>query len=190
MIPLGAIRRQQNCITDIYTDIFNLYSKARMHRCWLSMTSTRIRQAGGITWQELDTMLPDTEALILECNTFLAELWNHMEALHAMFARHQITGLNIYTVLSANMACMCKAIDWKWTMEQAIKAYMELQAHCTSHLQFPNLVPGVHTIDLTDSDTEETETESEPETWAQRHPLSEAAAHRVIMARLDGLEEV
>ena len=117
MIPLGAIRRQQNCITDIYTDIFNLYSKARMHRCWLSMTATRIRQAGGITWQELDTMLPDTEALILECNTFLAELWNHMEALHAMFARHQITGLNIYTVLSANMACMCKAIDWKWTME-------------------------------------------------------------------------
>jgi hypothetical protein len=83
---------------------------------------------------------------------------------------------------------MCKAIDWKWTMDQAIKGYMELQAQCTSHLQFANLVPGVHTIDLTD--TEETETESEPETWAQRHPLSEAAAHRVIMARLDGLEEV
>ena len=160
-----------------------------MHRCWLALTATRIRQAGGITLgQELDTMLPDTDALILECNTFLADLWNHMETLHVMFARYQITGFNIYTVLSANMACMCKAIDWKWTMDQAIKGYMELQAQCTSHLQFANLVPGVHTIDLTD--TEETETESEPETWAQRHPLSEAAAPRFIMARLDGLEEV
>ena len=100
MIPSGAIRRQQNCITDIYRDISDLYSKARMHRCWLALTATRIRQAGGITLgQELDTMLPDTEALILECNTFLAEPWNHMEALHAMFARHQIAGLNIYSAV-------------------------------------------------------------------------------------------
>jgi len=48
----------------------------------------------------------------------------------------------------------------------------------------------VHTIDLTDSDTEETETESEPETWGQRRPRSEAAAQGVLMARLDGLEDV
>ena len=91
-------------------------------------------------------------------------------------------------VLSSNMDCMCKALNWKWTMHHAINGYMELQAQMTPNSQFANLVPGVHTIDLTD--TEETETESEPETWAQRHPLSEAAAHRVLMARLDGLEDV
>jgi len=188
MAPEVGVRSQQTCIIHIYKDIFDLYSKARAHRCWLPLSATQIRQAGGCTVaQELDTMMTDTEALLLDCNTFLQELWNYMETLNDKLGNDYVPLLDIDSVLSSNMGCMCKALNWKWTMHHAINGYMELQAQMPPNSQFANLVPGVHTIDLTD--TEETETESEPETWAQCHPLSESADHRVLRARQDELAD-
>jgi len=105
-----------------------------MHRCWLSLSATQIRQAGGFTVaQELDTMMTDTEALLLDCNTFLQELWNYMETLNDKLGNDYVPLLDIDSVLSSNMDCMCKALNWKWTMHHAINGYMELQAQMTPY---------------------------------------------------------